>query len=154
MKDNELWEKQDTEKEKNQDMAYKVEATADGTAEKGLGPTDALVQTGNPYGFQPHTMKILEKDEDKADWQDKDPDIRIVKRWLKDRLQPTGKEMNYKTPKVQAYRKVLSALKLKPVEGTTKTILVKQELVDNKTNKYCLPKPVRQYETSTSPACI
>ena len=47
LKDNELWEKQDMEKEKNQDIAYQVEATADGKAKKGLGPTDALVQTGN-----------------------------------------------------------------------------------------------------------
>ena len=63
---------------------YKVEAIVDGTAGKGLGPTDTLVQTGNPYGFQPLTMKILGKDKDKADWQDKDPNIKIVKGWLKD----------------------------------------------------------------------
>ena len=66
LKDNQLWEKQDMGKEKNQDTVYEIEATADGTAEKGLGPTDALMQTGNPYGFQPLTMKILGKDEDKA----------------------------------------------------------------------------------------
>ena len=120
LKDNKPWQKQDMEKEKNQDMAYKAEATADGTAEKGLGPTDTLVQTGNPYGFQPLTMKILRKDKDKGDWQDKDPDIRIVKCWLKEGQQPTGKEMNYKTPKVQAYRKALSVLRLKQVEEQQK----------------------------------
>ena len=80
-------------------------------------------------------MKILGKDEDKADWQDKDPDIRIVKGWLKEGQQPIGMEMNYKTPEVQACRKVLSALRLKQMEGTMKTILVKQGLVDNITNK-------------------
>ena len=48
LKDNQLWEKQDKDKEDNQDTPYKVEAMADGTAEKGLGPTDTLVQTGNP----------------------------------------------------------------------------------------------------------
>ena len=87
-------------------------------------------------------MKILRKDEDKAYWQDKDPDIQIIKGWLKEGQQPTGKEMNYKTPEVQAYRKVLSALRLKQVDGTMKTILVKQGLVDNTMNKYCLPKAV------------
>ena len=115
-------------------MAYEAEAMTDGTPEKGLGPTDALVQTGNPYGFQPLTMKILGKDKDKANWQDKDPDIKIVKGWLKEGQQPMGKDMNYKTPEVQAYRKVLSTLKLKQVEGTTKTILVKQGLVDKTMN--------------------
>ena len=68
LKDNQLWEKQDMGKENNQDMAYKIEATADRTAENGLGPTDALVQTGTLYGFQPLMMMILEKDDDKADW--------------------------------------------------------------------------------------
>ena len=51
-----------------------------------------------------------------------------------------GPEMNFKTMEVQAYRKVLSTLKLKPVEGMTKTILVKQGLVGNTMARYCLPK--------------
>ena len=70
-------------------------------------------------------MKILRKEEDKANWQDQDPNIKIVKSLLKEGQQPTGTEMNFKTPEVQAYRKVLSALKLKQVEGMTKIILVK-----------------------------
>ena len=45
-------------------------------------------------------------------------------------------------PKIQAYRKVLSALKLKQVEGMTKTILVKQGLVGSAMDRYCLPKEV------------
>ena len=45
-------------------------------------------------------------------------------------------------PEVQAYRKVLSALKLKQVEGMTKTILVKQGLVGSTMDRYCLPKEV------------
>ena len=48
-KDNHLWEKQDTNKENNQDTAYRVEAMAHRTAEKGLGPTDGIVQAGNLY---------------------------------------------------------------------------------------------------------
>ena len=39
---------------------------SDGTVEKGLGPADTLFQAGSPYGFQPLTMKILGKEEDKA----------------------------------------------------------------------------------------
>ena len=113
MKDNQLWEKQDKGKENNQDTAYEREAMVDGTAEKGLEPTDTLVQTGNPYRFQPLIMKILRKDKDKADWKDKDPNIEIVKNWVKEGQQPMGKEMNYMTSEVQAYRKVLSALKLR-----------------------------------------
>ena len=41
------------------------------------------MQVENPYRFQPLTMKILERDEDKADWQDKDPDIALVKNRVK-----------------------------------------------------------------------
>ena len=62
-------------------------------------------------------MDILEKEEDKADWQDHDPDNRVIKSWVKEGKQPTGMEMNFKTPEVQAYRKVLFTLKLKQVEG-------------------------------------
>ena len=69
-------------------------------------------------------MKILGKEEDKANWQDRDPDIKIVKSWLKEGQQLIGRDSNFKTPEVQAYRKVLSTLKLKQVEGMTKTILV------------------------------
>ena len=46
--------------------------------------------------------------------------------------------MNYRNPDVQAYRKVLAALKLRPVEGTTKTILVREGLTDKKMDRYCL----------------
>ena len=49
LKDNQLWEKQETDKENSQDPAHEGEAKADGTTEKGLGPTDALVQAGNLY---------------------------------------------------------------------------------------------------------
>ena len=87
-------------------------------------------------------MKILRKDKDKADWKDKDPDIEIVKNWVKEGQQPMGKEMNYMTSEVQAYRKVLSALKLRPVEGTTKTVLVKKGLVSKTMDRYCLPKAI------------
>ena len=142
LKDNQLWEKQDTNKENSQDPAYGEEAKADGTAEKGLGPTDALVQAGNPYGFQPLTMKILKKDEDKADWQDKDPDITLVKNWVKEGRQPKGTEMNYRSPNIQAYRKVLAALKLRPVEGTTKTVLVKEGLTNKKMDRYYLLRAI------------
>ena len=45
LKDHQLWEKQDNDKENNQDTAYKVEAMADGKVKKGLRSTDALVQT-------------------------------------------------------------------------------------------------------------
>ena len=59
LKDNQLWEKQDEPREESggkQDKPREEsggidngeEARADGTIEKGLGPTDALVQTGNP----------------------------------------------------------------------------------------------------------
>ena len=41
-----------------------------------------------------------------------------------------GKEINYMTPEVQAYRKVLSTLKLRPVEGAMKTVLGKEGLMD------------------------
>ena len=60
-------------------MTHKTEVTVDGTVEKGFGPANALVQAGNPYGFQPLMMRILGKYEDKADWQDRDPNIKIVK---------------------------------------------------------------------------
>ena len=140
LKDNQLWEKQDTDKEMSQHPTHKTEVTADGKVEKDLGPADAIMQVGNPYGFQPLMKRILGKDEDKANWQDWDPNIRIIKSWLKEGQQPTGTEMNFKTPEVQAYRKVLSSLKLKQVEGTTKTILVKQGLMGSAMDRYCLSK--------------
>ena len=69
-------------------------------------------------------MKILKTNEQKADWQDKDPTIALVKTWLKEDRKPTSMELNYRDPDLQAYRKILAALKLRPVKGTGKTILV------------------------------
>ena len=79
VKDNQLWEKQDKAKEESRNIDNGEEAQVDGTIEKGLGPTDTLLQTGNPYEFQPYMMKILKTNEQKADWQDKDPIIALVK---------------------------------------------------------------------------
>ena len=114
--------KKDTSKETDQYMTHKTEVTADGTEEKGLGPADALVKAESLYGFQLLTMKILGREEDKANWQDWDHDIKIVKGWLKEGQQPTGTEINFQTSDVQVYRKVISVLKLIPVEGTAKTM--------------------------------
>ena len=43
LKDNQLWEKQDNTKEGSQDIDNGEKAQADGTIERGLGPTDTLV---------------------------------------------------------------------------------------------------------------
>ena len=153
LKDNQLWEKQDKPRkvsggkqdkprEEGGHIDNGEEAQADGTIEKGLGPTDALVQTGNPYKFQPYTMKILKTSKQKADWQDKDPIIALVKTWLKEDRKPTSTELNYRDPNLQAYRKILAALKLRPVEGTEKTILVREGLKGNMMDRYCLPNKI------------
>ena len=47
LKDNQLWEKQDEAKEESRNIDNGEEAQVDGTIEKGLQPTDTLVQTGN-----------------------------------------------------------------------------------------------------------
>ena len=51
LKDNQLWEKQDATKKGSWNIDNGEKAQADGTIEKGLGPTDTLLQTGNPYEF-------------------------------------------------------------------------------------------------------
>ena len=101
LKDNQLWEKQDRAKEASQQMMHETAVTADRTVEKGLEPADALMQARSPYRFQPLMMKILGKEEDKANSQDQDPNIKTVKGWLKEGRQPTGTEKNFKTPEVQ-----------------------------------------------------
>ena len=87
-------------------------------------------------------MKILKTGEQKADWQDKDPIISLVKTWLKENRKPTSTELNYRDPSLQAYQKILAALKLRPVEGTDKTILVREGLMGNKMDRYCLPSKI------------
>ena len=107
-----------------------------------MGPTDTLVWTRNPHKFQPYMMKILKTDKQKADWQDKDPIISLVKTWVKENRKPTNTELNYWDPSLQAYRKILAVLKLRPVEGTEKTILVREGLVGRKMDRYCLPSEI------------
>ena len=107
-----------------------------------MGPTDALVQTENPHKFQPYTMKILKTNEQKADWQDKDPIIALVNPWVRENRKPTNTELIYRDPSLQAYRKILAALKLKPEEGTEKTILVREGLMGRKMDRYCLPSEI------------
>ena len=50
--------------------------------------------------------------------------------------------MNYRSPDMQACKKVLAALKLRPVEGTMKTVLVKEGLINKKMDRYCLPRAI------------
>ena len=125
MRDNQLPERREIRGEVEQPSTLETEVEADGAVERGLGPTDALLRAGNPYEFQPLTIKILQNDEDKANHQDQDEAIKLVKEWVKEGQQPTGWDMNFKNSDVLAYRKVLSTLKLVLVEGTEKTILVK-----------------------------
>ena len=52
--------------------------------------------------------------------------------------------MNFKNSDVLAYRKVLATLKLVPVEGTEKAILVKQGLMEGTMDCYCLPRKIAE----------
>ena len=142
LKDNQLWEKQDKTKKGSWNRDNGEKSQADGTIENGLGPTDSLVQTRNLYKFQPYMMKILKTNEQKADWQDKDPIIALLKTWLKQDRKPTSMELNYRDPNLQAYRKILAALKLILVKGTEKMILVREGLTDKKMDRYCLPSKI------------
>ena len=65
-----------------------------------------------------------------------------MKSWVKEGRQPKGTEMNYISPDIQGYPKVLAALKLRPVEGTMKTVLVKEGLINKKMDRYCLPRAI------------
>ena len=125
-----------------QPSTLETEGKADKTVERGIGPTDALVRAGNPHEFQPLTIKILKNDEDKANHQDQDKTIKLVKEWVREGRQPMGLDMNFKNSDVLAYRKVLLTLKLVLVEGTEKTILVKQGLVEGTMDHYCRPKKI------------
>ena len=62
LKDNQLWENQEDIREGNKGKDEGEEIQVDGTLEKGLGPTDTLVRTGNPHQFQPYMMKIPKTD--------------------------------------------------------------------------------------------
>ena len=39
---------------------------------------------------------------------------------------------------IKPYRKIITALEVRPIEGTNKTLLVKKELLENP-DRYCLP---------------
>ena len=117
--DNQLLDKQkESQTEEEADRSWEGDIYTDGTIEKGLGPTDALLQSGKPHSFQPYTMEILKTEEQKADWQDKDQTIKLVKTWLREKRTPTNLEMNYRDTDVQSYRKFMTSMELRPVEGT------------------------------------
>ena len=61
---------------------------------------------------------------------------------MKENRKPTSTELNYRDPSLQAYQKILAALKLRPVEGTDKTILVREGLMGSKMDRYCLPSKI------------
>ena len=67
-----------------QPSTLETEVKADQTVERGLGPTDALVRAGNPHEFQSLTIRILKSDEHKADHQDQDKTIKLVKEWVRE----------------------------------------------------------------------
>ena len=123
-------------------MGLEEEAHTDGTMEKGLGQADALIRSGNPHSFQPYTMELLKTDKQKADWQDKDRTIALVKSWLKEMQMPTSLELNYRNSDMQSYRKFMTSMELRPVAGTEKTILVRKGLLGNRMDRYCLPREI------------
>ena len=110
--------------------------------EKGLGQTDVLIWSGNPHSFQPYTMEILKTDEQKTDWQDKDQTVALVKNWLKEKRTPVSLELNYRNLDMQSYRKFMTSMELRPVEGTEKSILVRKGLMGNRMDRYCLPREI------------
>ena len=84
MRDNQVPERREVRGEVDQPSIWETEIEADGAVEKGLGPTDALLRVGDPYKFQPFTIKMLQNDEDEVDHQDKDEAIKLVKEWVKE----------------------------------------------------------------------
>ena len=125
-KDNQLLDKQkENQTEEEADRNWEGDIYTDGTMEKGLGPTDALLRSGKPHSFQPYTMEILRTEEQKVDWQDKDQTIKLVKTWLREKRMPTNLELNYRNTDMQSYRKLMTSMELKPVGETEKTILVR-----------------------------
>ena len=93
MRDNQLLERGNTPPPgtgASEQVVAESAGMIDGTQEKGLGISDPLVQAGKPYEFRPQTLEILKKEEDKADWQDQDADLRTIKSWVKEKKQPVG----------------------------------------------------------------
>ena len=84
MRDNQLPERREVRGEVEQPPTLETEVEADGAVEKGLGPTDALLRACDPYEFQPLTIEMRQDDKDKADHQDKDEAIKLVKEWVKE----------------------------------------------------------------------
>ena len=101
-----------------------------------------LIRSGNPHNFQPYTIEILKTDKQKADWQDKDQTIALVKTWLKEKQTPASLELNYRNSDMQSYRKFMTSMELRPVAGTEKTILVRKGLMGNRMDQYCLPREI------------
>ena len=97
----------------------------------GLRDTDPQLLAGELMQFQPVVQQLLSNIQSLARAQDEDPDLVSVKQWVEDNTNPEEKKLDFGTPALRAYRKMLPSLVIgesDPAEGWK--LLFRKPLID------------------------
>ena len=111
-------------------------------AAEGVGEPDPLVLAKSPATLMSTTHQLIPGPTGRAEAQDQDPVLAVVKDWVRQRVMPTRLELDFGESQLKAYVKVIPALRLCQLPAPNNLdILVKTDIQGEKeSERYCMPE--------------
>ena len=111
-------------------------------AAEGIGEPDPLVLAKSPATLMSTTHQLIPGPTDRAEAQDQDPVLAVVKDWVRQRVMPKRLELDFGESQLKAYVKVIPALRLCQLPAPNNLdILVKTDIQGEKgSERYCMPE--------------
>ena len=111
-------------------------------AAEGIGEPDPLILAKSPATLMSTTHRLIPGPTDRAEAQDQDPVLAVVKDWVRQRVMPGRLELDFGESQLKAYVKVIPALRLCQLPAPDNLdILVKTDIQGKKkSERYCMPE--------------
>ena len=111
-------------------------------AAEGIGEPDPLVLAKSPATLMSTTHQLIPGPTGRAEAQDQDPVLAVVKDWVCQRVMPKRLELDFGESQLKAYVKVIPALRLCQLPAPNNLdILVKTDIQGEKeSERYCMPE--------------
>ena len=111
-------------------------------AAEGVGEPDPLVLARSPATLMSTTHQLIPGPASRAEAQDHDPVLAVVKDWVRQRVMPTRLELDFGDNQLKAYVKVIPVLRLCQLPAPDNLdILVKTDIQGEKeSERYCMPE--------------
>ena len=111
-------------------------------AAEGIGEPDPLILAKSPATLMSTTHRLIPGPTDRAEAQDQDAVLAVVKDWVRQRVMPERLELDFGESQLKAYVKVIPALRLCQLPAPDNLdILVKTDIQGKeKSERYCMPE--------------